>query len=109
MSKMNTYVNKDGYKIRATEKAYNLYYKKQGFEPVADKSVSVASEQTEGNPEEVVSEGEESGEDEPVNSEEYKSWSVATLKEALNEAGIEYPKNATKAELYQLLNAGKEE
>ena len=42
------------------------------------------------------------------NSEEYKSWSVASLKEALNEAGIEYPKSATKAELYQLMIAGKE-
>lgn len=104
MSKMNTYENKDGYKIRATEKAYNLYYKKQGFKPVADKVVAVVPEQTEGNPEEVVP-----GEAESADSDEYKSWNVASLKEALNEAGIEYPKGATKAELYQLLNAGKEE
>lgn len=37
MSVIKQYVNKDGYRIRATEKVYNLYYKKQGFKPVADK------------------------------------------------------------------------
>lgn len=115
MSKMNTYVNKDGYKIRATEKAHNLYYKKQGFKPVTDKVKPVVPEETGECAEEIASGEEESAgesasvEEEATDFDEYKSWSVASLKEALNEAGIEYPKGATKAELYQLLNAGKEE
>ncbi len=29
--KMNTYVNESGYEIQATEKAYRLFYEKQGF------------------------------------------------------------------------------
>ena len=29
--KLNTYVNESGYEIKATEKAFNLFYKKQGF------------------------------------------------------------------------------
>ena len=29
--KMNTYENESGYEIRATEKAYKLFYEKQGF------------------------------------------------------------------------------
>ncbi len=128
MSKMNTYVNKDGYKIRATEKAHKLYYEKQGFKLVADESDVETSGQVGKNPEDAACEQEvedpedaapeqvvEDTEDATplekdfTDSEEYKAWSVASLKEALNEAGIEYPKNATKAELYQLLKAGKEE
>ena len=125
MSKINTYVDKSGYKIRATEKAFNLYYKKQGFKPLAEAEQKVP-EQTNEAPETVETEPEMGNPDDAVadqtdenvedsdsvedfnNSEEYKSWSVASLKEALNEAGIEYPKSATKAELYQLMIAGKE-
>lgn len=32
------YVNKAGYKIKASEKAYNMLYKKNGFKPVEEKS-----------------------------------------------------------------------
>lgn len=116
MSKMNTYVDKDGYKIRATEKAYELYYKKQGFKLDMDKSDAAASGQGGENPEDAAPEqaGENpedatSLEEDFTDSAEYKAWSVDSLKKALNEAGIEYPKKATKPELYQLLNAGKEE
>ncbi len=30
------YVNESGYRIKASEKAYNLLYKKNGFRPVSD-------------------------------------------------------------------------
>lgn len=33
---LKKYKNKSGYTIQATEKAYNLFYKKQGFAPVED-------------------------------------------------------------------------
>ncbi len=34
MADLRDYVNKDGYRIRATTRAYELYYRKQGFRPV---------------------------------------------------------------------------
>lgn len=37
---LKKYRNKSGYTIRATEKAYNLFYKKQGFVPVEDSAAS---------------------------------------------------------------------
>lgn len=47
-SKLKTYRNpKDGYTIKATEKAYNLFYKKQGFVEVKKeeyKSVDATSD-----------------------------------------------------------------
>lgn len=39
MSNLKTYRRKDGYTIKATEKAYNLFYKKQGFVEVKESKV----------------------------------------------------------------------
>lgn len=36
---IKTYVNQEGYRIRASEKAYNRIYKKMGFVPVAEEKL----------------------------------------------------------------------
>lgn len=36
MADLREYENKDGYHIRATSKAYELYYRQQGFHPVVN-------------------------------------------------------------------------
>lgn len=72
---VKTYVKPDGYTIKATPKAYNLFYKKQGFK-----------EMTENNQEKDISE-----------------LGVKELKECLTVAGIAFKKNARKEELVALL------
>lgn len=37
---LNKYRNRSGYTIKATLKAYNLFYKKQGFVPVEESDAS---------------------------------------------------------------------
>lgn len=72
---LRTYRKPDGYTIKATPKAYNLFYKKQGFKEV-----------TEAEPEKDLSE-----------------LGVKELKERLTAAGITFKKNAKKEELVALL------
>lgn len=73
---MNTYQNSNGYKIQATEKAYNLFYKKQGFIPVEGIPVKKITDMT-----------------------------AAELKKYLQEAGVEIPPKAGKKELLELAAA----
>ena len=42
------YENKDGYKIKATEKAYKLFYKKQGFMEVKENKAGKKNAEEEG-------------------------------------------------------------
>lgn len=72
---LKKYRRPDGYTIKATPKAYNLFYKKQGFKEV-----------TEAEPEKDLSE-----------------LGVKELKERLTAAGITFKKNAKKEELVALL------
>lgn len=72
---LKRYRRPDGYTIKATPKAYNLFYKKQGFVE--------------------VKEGEQVG--------DASTLSVKELKERLTAAGIEFKKNAKKEELVALL------
>lgn len=72
---LKTYRRPDGYTIKATPKAYNLFYKKQGFVEVKE---------------------EPRGED-------VSTLSVKELKERLTVAGIDFKKNAKKEELVALL------
>lgn len=72
---LKTYKRPDGYTIKATPKAYNLFYKKQGFKEV-----------TEAEQEKDLSE-----------------LGVKELKERLTAAGITFKKNAKKEELVALL------
>lgn len=57
---LKTYKNKDGYTIKATEKAYKLFYEKQGFvevkESKADKKKAAAVEVSVETPAEVSEE-----------------------------------------------------
>ena len=46
MDNLKTYRNKSGYIIKATEKAYNLFYKKQGFIPVENPVSNTSDELT---------------------------------------------------------------
>lgn len=72
---LKTYRRPDGYTIKATPKAYNLLYKKQGFVEVKE------SEQ----------------------GEDISTHSLKELKERLTAAGITFKKNAKKEELVALL------
>lgn len=79
MSEINLYQDHTGYKIRATEKAYNLFYKPQGFAPVADASAPA---------------------DPAVKPEK---MTAAELKEYLQRNGAEIPPKAGKKELLELV------
>jgi len=72
---LKTYRRSDGYTIKATPKAYNLFYKKQGFVEVKE------SEQ----------------------GDDISTLGVKELKERLSAAGITFKKNAKKEELVALL------
>ena len=72
--KLNTY-QKEGYKIHATEKAYKLFYKKQGFVPIGSEVVS---------------------------KKKISEMTVAELKKYLQEAGVAIPPKAGKKELLEL-------
>ena len=78
---LKTYRRSDGYTIKATPKAYNLFYKKQGFVEVKE------SEQ----------------------GDDISTLGVKELKERLTAAGITFKKNAKKEELVALLQGEESE
>lgn len=78
---LKTYRRSDGYTIKATPKAYNLFYKKQGFVEVKE------SEQ----------------------GDDISTLGVKELKERLTAAGITFKKNAKKEELVALLQREESE
>ena len=78
---LKTYRRPDGYTIKATPKAYNLFYKKQGFVEVKE------SEQV----------------------DDISTLGVKELKERLSAAGIAFKKNAKKEELVALLQGEESE
>ena len=108
-NEIKTYQNAKGYKIRATEKAYNLFYKKQGFKLVEEAGKKNASVKNDADTSADVS--EESNEDEAsktadtedLEAKPVEKWSVSELREALAEAGIEFDSKATKKDLIALL------
>lgn len=48
---VKSYVNESGYKIRASEKAYKLLYKKNGFKPVKEEAPAKGGSKKAGKPE----------------------------------------------------------
>ncbi|MGN1145437.1 MAG: hypothetical protein ACI4R5_03235 [Acetatifactor sp.] len=116
---IKTYENKEGYKIRATEKAFKLFYEKQGFRPVESQSVSsdVAHDPVKNAGDDIVppamtGETVENPEDNispnDTESESVKKISVREIKEALSSTGVDFPANATKSELLELLKKQQE-
>lgn len=80
---MKKYTNKEGYEIRATEKAYKLFYEKQGFLPVESKAAAKKTKPLE-------------------------KKSIDEIKTALLEAGVDFPENAEKKDLLELLKKQQE-
>lgn len=85
MNSLNTYRNKDGYVIKATRKAYNLFYKKQGFVPVTEQNADESKALPKREP------------------------TVAELKAQLTAAGIEFPDKAKRSDLVKLLEGADSE
>lgn len=79
------YVDKDGYEIMATEKAYNMMYKAMGFLPKEEPS----NENTDS--------GEKTG-----SGESEKSLTVKELRELLTDAGVAFNPKAKREELLNL-------
>lgn len=72
---LKTYRKPDGYTIKATPKAYNLFYEKQGFKEVTEAELE----------------------------KDLSELGVKELKERLIAAGIDFKKNAKKEDLVALL------
>ncbi len=93
--KLKTYRRPDGYTIKATPKAYNLFYKKQGFQEVNE------------------NEEEKNLPDTDEKEKDFSKLTVNELKEFLTVKGISFDKNAKKEQLLKLLKehgqAGAEE
>lgn len=82
MSNLIEYENKSGYRIRATRRAYDLYYRRQGFYPVGK-----PENQRDGTPPEktLVSE-----------------MKAAELRKYLADRGISFDPKAKREELVEL-------
>lgn len=83
MAGVNIYVDKDGNEIRATEKAYRLFYKTNGF---------------------VLKDAKPDKKEKAVRGRSYEDWTVSGLQNALKEAGMKYDACAKKKELFDLLS-----
>lgn len=87
---LHTYANKDGYRIRATKKAYEMYYKSQGFYLCSE----IEDHSTGGTDREDATDStSEAG---------FDAMKTADLKVYLEEKGIEYDSRARKEELVKL-------
>lgn len=84
-AKLQVYEDKDGYRIRATEKAYDLYYRRQGFRPVSAEIAEAATQDA----------GDQG-------STDFAKMTTAALKAYLADAGILFDSKAKKAELVKL-------
>lgn len=81
MADLREYENKDGYRIRATSRAYELYHRKQGFRPVE-------ALQQEQKPE--------------ASGSCFSEMKVVDLKKYLTEQGIPFGAKAKREELAAL-------
>lgn len=81
---MKDYQNSSGYKIKATEKAYKLFYEKQGFKP--------------------VKETEQAKQEKPL-----EKWTITELKKALEAAKVPFEGTSGKGELMELYRKVLEE
>lgn len=83
MSEIKQYEDKDGNRIRATSKAYEMYYRKIGFNPVGAAN---------------------HGAEDVGTSSKFSTMKVADLRQYLKDEGIVFDPKAKREELEALAN-----
>ncbi len=97
---LKKYENKDGYRIRATEKAYELYYKSQGFHPCSESEGHSTGRTAQGD--NATDSTHEDNATDSTHEAGFNNMKVAALKAYLKEKGIKYDSKAGKEELVKL-------
>ncbi len=106
------YIDKNGLIINATPKAYELFYKNQGFEPLLEEKAVKQDTATDtfkdadANPDGAETNTDTSDKSAAADTEKhFEDMSMAELKSYLDNRGISYGKKVTKAELVKLADA----